>query len=326
MKEAKTQQEFKELSNLGEWFYVTQGKWAARGSSHVVAWGSSHVVARGNSRVVARESSHVEAWENSRVVARESSYVEAWENSHVEAWESSHVVARESSYVEAWESSHVEAWGDSHVVARGSSYVEAWGSSHVEAWGSSHVVARGNSRVVARESSYVEAWESSHVEAWERSYVEGHSPYTTILAKSAAALLSGGYILGNKILTSKEWLCACSIPIKKGKVVLFKSLNKDWTTLHGVSYKVGEVTIAPDWDASFGSECGRGLHFSPTVAQAKIFREDGIFVACEVAIKDMASLPAFAQYPDKIRARACKVLYQVNDESKKQEKKGEKGK
>jgi len=217
MKEAKTQQEFDELSKLGEWFYVTSGDWVAMGSSHVVAMGSSHVVAR--------------------------------DSSHVVAWDSSHVVARDSSHVVAWDSSHVEAY----------------------------------------------------------------SPYVSIHAKSSTALLSGGYIVGNKPLTPDKWLRACGISIKRGKAILFKSLKEDWTTQNNVSYKLGETTIAPDWDASFDGECGKGLHFSPTVAQARTFRDAGLFIACEVAVKDMAILPAFAQYPDKIRARACKVLYQVNE-------------
>ena len=245
MKEAKTQQEFEELSKLGEWFYVTSGSWVANGSSHVVAR----------------------------------------------------------------DSSHVEAWGSSHVVARGSSHVVAWGSSHVEAFGSSHVEANG--------SSHVEAFGSSHVEANGSSHVEAHSPYVSIIAKSPIALLSGGYIVGNKPLTPREWLSACSVPIKRGKVTLFKSLKEDWTTQNGVSFKVGEITAAPDWDATFTEECGKGLHFSPTVAQAKSFRDNGTFIACEVAVKDIAGLPAFAAYPDKIRARACKVLYQVNREGEK---------
>ena len=143
------------------------------------------------------------------------------------------------------------------------------------------------------------------------------SPHVSILAKSKDALLSGGYILGNKVLTPQEWLCACNIEINKGNVILFKSLYRNWATQNGVTFKVGKITIAPDWDASFDGECGKGLHFSPTVAQTKPFRDDGVFVACEVAVKDIANLPAFAQYPDKIRARACKTLYQVDENGKK---------
>ena len=192
----------------------------------------------------------------------------------------------------AWEQAHVVAREQAHVVARGQAHVEAWGQAHVEAREQAHVEARGQAHVVAT------------------------SPYVSILAKSKDALLSGGYILGNKPLSALEWLCACGVKVTRGKAVLFKSLNKDWSTKNGVSFKVGKVTAAPDWDASFGGECGKGLHFSPTVAQTKPFRNEGVFIACQVAVKDMAQLPAFAEYPDKIRARACKVLYLVNEDGK----------
>ena len=170
---------------------------------------------------------------------------------------------------------------------------------------------------VARENSHVVARENSHVEARGYSHVVATSPHVSILAKSRSSLIIGGYILGNKPLTPSEWLCACNVLIERGKAILFKSLKTDWTTQNEVSFKVGKITTASDWDDTFTDECGKGLHFSPTVAQAKQFRNEGVFIACEVAVKDMASLPAYAQYPDKIRARSCKVLYQVNEKGEK---------
>ena len=169
----------------------------------------------------------------------------------------------------------------------------------------------------AQGQAQIEAYDQAQIEAYGQAKVVATSPYVSILAKSSQAQLFGGCILGNKSLTPVEWLSACNINIRRGKVKLFKSLEKDWTTQKGVSFKVGEVTIAPDWEANSQDECGKGLHFSPTVAQTKLFRDKGIFIACEVAVKDMADLPAFAEYPDKIRARACIVLYQVDEKGQK---------
>ena len=197
----------------------------------------------------------------------------------------------------------------SHVVARGQSHVEAGEQSHVVAGEQSHVVARGQSHVEARGQSHVEAGEQSHVVAI--------SPYVSILAESKDTLLTGGYILGNKVLTAKEWLSACNVTIKSGKVILYKRIDEDWTSQKGVSYTIGGITTAPDWDVTSKDECGKGLHFCPTPAQTNIFRENGIYIACEVFVKDIASLPAFAECPDKIRARACKVLYQVDENGNK---------
>ncbi len=66
MREAKTQQEFEELSKLGEWFYVTSGNW--------VAWGQSHVEAREQSHVVAT-SPHVSILAKSRDALLRSGYI-----------------------------------------------------------------------------------------------------------------------------------------------------------------------------------------------------------------------------------------------------------
>ncbi len=269
-------------------------------NSHVEAWGSSHVVARENSHVVARGSSHVVAWENSHVEARE--------NSHVVAWGSSHVVARGSSHVVAWGSSHVVAWENSHVVARENSHVVARGSSHVVAWENSHVEARENSHVVA--------WGSSHVVARENSHVVATSPYVTTTIKSKDSQVYGGIQVGMRIIPTREWLEKCGVPIKRGFATLFKSVNKDFTTKNGVSFKPQTRHEAPDWDNSFIEECGKGIHYCPTVAQARAFRDEGVYVACRVKVSDMANLPAFAEYPDKIRAKGGYTLYQVDKNGK----------
>ena len=53
MREATTQQEFAELSKLGDWFYVTSGSWVACGSSHVVAYSPMvSIVAKSSSSVL----------------------------------------------------------------------------------------------------------------------------------------------------------------------------------------------------------------------------------------------------------------------------------
>ncbi len=54
------------------------------------------------------------------------------------------------------------------------------------------------------------------------------------------------------------------------------------------------------------------LRVRSTVAQAKAFRDEEVYIACRVKVPDMADLPAFAQYPDKIRAKGGYALYQVD--------------
>jgi hypothetical protein len=190
--------------------------------------------------------------------------------------------------------------------------VVAWGSSHVEARESSHVEARGSSHVVA--------WGSSHVEAGESSHVEATSPYVTTIIKSNNSKVQGGTIIGYDIIPAIQWLDKCGIKVNKGYAILYKSTHKDFTTQNGISFKPRTKHEAPDWDVNFTSECGKGIHYSPTVAQAKTFRDEGVYVTCRVKVSDMADLPAFAEYPDKIRAKGGYTLYEVDGNGKRKQK------
>jgi hypothetical protein len=133
------------------------------------------------------------------------------------------------------------------------------------------------------------------------------------LVKSREVTASGGVMLGHKSLTARQWLTFCGVPITRGKVILYKSLNKDFTSRDKFQFAIGQRHDAPDWDAEFTGECGKGIHYCPTVAQARRFRDEGTFVACEVRVRDMAGLPAFAEYPDKIRAKGGTVIYQCDE-------------
>jgi hypothetical protein len=329
-----------------EWFRVDAGRpWlVAWGSSqpHVVARESSqpHVVARESSQphVVARESSqpHVVAWGSSQphVVAWESSqpHVEAWGSSqpHVVAWGSSqpHVVARGSSqpHVVARESSqpHVVAWGSSqpHVVAWGSSqpHVEAWGSSqpHVVAWGSSQP------HVVARESSqpHVVAWESSQPHVVATGYAQlslagavivTAGPTNAVLARGTGAKITGGNIIRYDVATPEEWCEYYGVAVVGGVATLYKAIQDDYRSTHGISYAPGSSPVAPDWDGG-KAECGGGLHFSPHPVMALEFCPDAKrYVACPVALEDMRPPHDDDSYPQKIKAkRVCGPVVEVD--------------
>ena len=185
-------------------------------------------------------------------------------------------------------------------------FTEYKGKEYAELWGNSHAELRGN----------------SHAELRENSHAQCRSPYACGILKSVTANCTGRHI-GDKPLTPREYLKSCGIEIKRQSVILFKSVNKDFTSKHTdkVKYIIGKKLICPDWDANFTGECGCGLHLSPTVAQAISFHNDGTYLACRVYTRDIASLPAYAKYPDKIRVRACVPLYQVDKEGNKLEAK-----
>ncbi len=215
---------------------------------------------------------------------------------------------------------HPNEWcsvgGGGEFVARGRSTVVARDHSTVAARDHSTVVAWDQSTVVARDHSTVVAWDQSTVVAWDQSTVEAISPYVSILCRSFFAQVSGGVRIGDVPLSPTEWLALCNIQIKRGQVILFKSVKPDLTSQGNFRYTVGKYVSAPDWNAASSEECGKGLHFSPTVAQAKLFRNEGTYIACKVKVSEMANLPAFAAYLDKIRARGCKVLYRCDEQGK----------
>jgi hypothetical protein len=220
------------------------------------------------------------------------------------------VVVRGQPHVVAWESSqpHVEAWGSSqpHVVARESSqpHVVAWGSSqpHVEAWGSSqpHVEAWGSSQ------PHVEA--AGYVQLSLRGAVTGKAGKDVAVLKHGTKVkLKGGKHTQVVVKTARQWCDYYGVRVKDGVATLYKGLAEDFTAspTHGsFLYKPGTKPVAPDWDGG-NQECGRGLHFSPHPKMTLEFRSDAKkFVACPVALKDIAVHPD-GTYPQKCKARGC---------------------
>ena len=231
-----------------------------------------------------------------------NSHAVLWGNSHAELRGNSHAVLWENSHAVLWENSHAVLWGNSHAELRGNSHAELWGNSHAELRENSHAELRGN----------------SHAELRENSHADCRSPYACGILKSITAQCIGRHI-GDKPIPPKEYLRDCGIEIKNQYVILFKSVQSNFCSFYTgiVKYEIGKETIAPDWDATDTIECGKGLHLSPTIQQAVSFNSDGIYLACRVKLSDMASLPAYAQYPDKIRVKACVPLYQVNEQGEK---------
>ncbi len=199
-----------------------------------------------------------------------------------------------------------EAWGSSHVVA--------WGSSHVVAWGSSHVVARESSHVEARGSSHVEAWGSSHVEAWGSSHVVARD-FSSVVKKGKTVKINKGkratIIIPDYPSKITEWASLKGIKIQKGKILLWKTVDKDGKDFHThtISY-LGEAT-APDWDPSAKIECGKGLHLADSPSGARNFVENGTefrLLQVSATTKDCVCFGGNPNYPMKLRARSCKFV------------------
>jgi len=263
------------------------------GNSHALLWGNSHALLWGNSHALLRDNSHAELRENSHALLRDNSHAELQENSHAEL--------RENSHAELRENSHAELWGNSHALLRDNS----------------HALLRDNSHAELRENSHALLRDNSHAVLWGNSHAKGNSPYSTGIIKSPEAKMQGGNIHGNKVIPAREWLEKCGVEVKRGYAILFKSVKKDFTTQNNITFKPRTKHEAPDWDINFKEECGKGIHYCPTVAQCRLFRDEGVYMACRVKVSDMADLPAYANYPDKIRAKSGYTLYRVNENGEK---------
>ena len=181
-------------------------------------------------------------------------------------------------------------------------------------------VLKGEDYAELRDNSHAELWDNSHAVLWGNSHVQCRSPYACGILKSMTAECIGRHI-GDKPLSPKEYLTNCGVEIKNQYVILYKSVRDNFASYHdnAIKYWLEKEVIAPDWKPNDKIECGKGLHLSPTIQQARNFNDGGIYLACRVKLSDIAPLPAYAEYPDKIRVRACTPLYQVDKEGNKLE-------
>ena len=114
------------------------------------------------------------------------------------------------------------------------------------------------------------------------------------------------------VTTPTGWCEYHGVPIRDGLVTLFKAVDDDFRSDHGVAYVPGTQPSAPDWDGDAG-ECGGGLHFSPHPAVALSFFPEGRrFVACEVLLSEIVMHPDDVS-PEKVKApRVAGALYEVD--------------
>ncbi len=92
-------------------------------------------------------------------------------------------------------------------------------------------------------------------------------------------------------------------------IILYKSVKRENDTdfyTGKIKYENGKLVKAPDWNENFASECGCGLHLSPTSAMALAFNS-GKIKKCRVKIKDCRTVKN-PQYPTKVRCKEVEVL------------------
>jgi hypothetical protein len=315
-------------------FHVRGARITVRGSATVEAWGSATVEACDSATVKAWGSATVKAWGSATVEACDSATVEAWgsatveacDSATVEAWGSATVKACDSATVEAWGSATVEAWGSATVKAWDSATVKAWGSATVKAWGSATVKAWGSATVEAWDSATVKAWGSATVKAWGSATVKACDSATVEACDSATVKAARfvavrrrsdhtGTVTGGVIIQLPDtnecdvdvWCAYYGIDINEDTVVVYKAVDEDLVSgWHDTRYPIGETVTAADYQPTHS--CGGGLHFGPTPRRAAASSVGTVkrYLACRIKVADAVAVG------DKIKARSCEVLYEVD--------------
>ena len=156
--------------------------------------------------------------------------------------------------------------------------VRAYGSSTVRACGSSTVTAYGSSTVTAFDSSTVTAFDSSTVTAFGSG--------VAVHLHSGAAKVDGGVVIDHtteRDMTPARWCDYHGVKVEGGIAYVYKAVDGEWTTDRGSDYSPGATPEAIDWHDD--RECGHGLHFSPSPAQALAYHCEAIrFVRVGVSL------------------------------------------
>jgi hypothetical protein len=189
----------------------------------------------------------------------------------------------------------------------------AWGSATVLATGSAVVEARESAIVVAGGSTTVRAFGSAMVRARGRTQVEA-AEGVSVVRHGAGVAVSAPVQSVPRVGAAWQWCAYYGVEVRDGVATLYKAVEDDYRSYHGISYRPGTEPVAPDWDGG-AQECGSGLHFSPLPTFALARADDVMrFVACPVRVEDIVVHPN-GLYPDKVKARAvCGPVYEVRED------------
>jgi hypothetical protein len=147
---------------------------------------------------------------------------------------------------------------------------------------------------------------------FDNATAEG-SKYTAIHKLSKGATASGGVIIDvPEITTMGQFLDYYGVDVKRGKAIVYKLVDDNWTTAHGVVYEPGSSPSCGDWNPQ--RTCGGGLHFSPRPFMARKYSNGSRFVACEIKLADAVVITD--GQPDKVKAKGCKVLFECDEDGR----------
>ena len=169
----------------------------------------------------------------------------------------------------------------------------------------------------------VEAWDSSSVEAWDSAAIAAYGEvevragsHVAVHLHSQLARVEGGVVIdvtALRDLDARAWAAYAGVAVREdGTAVLYKAVDQNLMAGHqhiATSYPIGLPVEASDWRDD--TECGGGLHFSPSPIQARAYHAGGgepRFLEVEVDIDQVRVLGH-----DRVKAPACLVVREVDE-------------
>ena len=191
----------------------------------------------------------------------------------------------------AWVFGNARVFGNAQVSGEALVYSNARVYGNAQVFGNAQV--SGNARV------YGDAWVYGDAQVYGDAVV---CEYHTIIT---------GHCTSNLLINIKESIrCQTGLCVMNNKIIAYKSVNKDLTSIYDPSfqYKVGEIAEVTDYDESNAS-CSVGLHFSS--ANYPYCPDDNFAILmAEINLDDIITVQQ-----GKIRCKRAKILdvYIVSD-------------
>lgn len=157
-------------------------------------------------------------------------------------------------------------------------------------------------------SASVEACGSASVSACDSATVRA-GKYVAIHLHSQRVTHTGGVIIDMTNVDptrTADWINLAGATVTDGKIRVFKAVNDTLESAQHFAYPIGEHVADTKWHDDH--DCGNGLHFSPSPAQARDhFRAATRFLACDVLLSEVRCIDA-----TKLKAPQAWVISEVD--------------
>ncbi len=266
-----------------------------------------------DSTVVFAYNSDVFAFGSSIIYGFFSSSIRSFGSSKIFAFHSSHVLGSHYSKIFLHHDSSACVQDHCTVVGINNSYITASGHCKIDLWDFAYASIDHFSSLSAHDFSCVRVLSSScHLSLFGFSTgIIHNSSHFTIKKEKNCVVKSIPFD------TDYDFFLKHSIPIKKDKAIIFKSVSENFETQEGMpnqtKWEIGKTLVCKNFNPQL-SECGeKKFHGVSHPIFAFEFRSDpnDRFIAIEVKVSDTFQWTN-PKYPHKIAFRKGKVLFECD--------------